>query len=86
MTDLLLQPTGSPTQYEVIADAQIVGRIALFSALRDRNKPWIWTIDLAFTDGRDQTHGFEATREAAMQAFARSWFGRLSRETKTPPC
>ena len=31
MTDLLLQPTGSPTQYEVIADAQIVGRITLSS-------------------------------------------------------
>ena len=27
MTDLFLQPTGSPTQYEVIADAQIVGRV-----------------------------------------------------------
>ena len=46
MTDLLLQPTGNPSQYEVIADEQIVGRIALFSALRDRSKPWIWTIDL----------------------------------------
>jgi hypothetical protein len=29
MTDLLLQPTGNPTQYEVIADGQIVGRIAV---------------------------------------------------------
>ena len=28
MTDLLLQPTGNPSQYEVIADEQIVGRIA----------------------------------------------------------
>ena len=27
------QPTGSPTQYEVIADAQIVGRITLSSSL-----------------------------------------------------
>ena len=68
MTDLLLQPTGNPSQYEVIADEQIVGRIALFRALRDRSKPWIWTIDLAFTDGRERTHGFEATRDAAMQA------------------
>ena len=67
MTNLLLQPTGS-TQYEVIADGQIVGRIALFSALQDRSKLWIWTIDLAFTDGRERTHGFEATRDAAMQA------------------
>jgi hypothetical protein len=28
---VLLGPTGNPTQYEVIADGQIVGRIALFS-------------------------------------------------------
>ena len=74
MTDLLLQPTGNPSQYEVIADEQIVGRIALFSALRDRSEPWIWTIDLAFKDDRDQTHGFEASCEAAMEAFTRCWF------------
>ena len=36
MTDLLLQPTGNPSQYEVVAGEQIVDRIALFSALRDR--------------------------------------------------
>lgn len=73
MTNLLLQPTGS-TQYEVIADGQIVGRIALFYALRNRSKPWVWSIDLAFSDGHDPVHGFAATREAAMQAFTRSWF------------
>jgi hypothetical protein len=72
VTDLLLQPTGNPNQYEVIADAQIVGRIALFSALRDHSKPWVWTIDPAFYEGHDPAHGFEATRQAAMQAFARS--------------
>jgi hypothetical protein len=61
----------------MIADAQIVGRITLFSALRDHPRPWVWTIDLALSDGRDPTHGFEATREGAMRAFARSWFRRL---------
>jgi hypothetical protein len=49
MTDLLLQPTGNPSQYEVIADEQIVGRIALYSALRGHRKPWVWSIDLAFS-------------------------------------
>jgi hypothetical protein len=29
----------------------------------------------AFHKGRDPTHGFAPTREAATQAFARSWFG-----------
>ena len=79
MTDLLLQPTGNPSQYEVVADEHIVGRIALFNALQGHIKPWVWTIDSAFHNGRDQTHGFEATRETAMQAFTRCWF----RENKT---
>ena len=74
MTDLLLRPTGNPSQYEVVADEHVVGRIALFSALQNHRKPWVWTIDAAFSEGRDQTHGFEATRDAAMQAFARCWF------------
>ena len=73
MTDLLLQPTGNPSQYEVIEDEQIVGRISLFHALRDHRKPWVWSIDLAFSAGHERVHGFEATLEAAMQAFARSW-------------
>ena len=75
MTDLFLQPTGSPTQYEVIADAQIVGRITLSSSLRHHSKPWVWSIALAFSDGHDPVHRFEATRGEAMHAFARSWFG-----------
>ena len=78
MTDLQLQSTtGNPSQYEVIADGRIVGRIALYNALRDQSdqsKPWVWSVDFAFQEGRYPTHGFEATREAAMQAFARSWF------------
>ena len=45
---------------------------ALFSALRDHSPPWVWTIDLAFYEGHDPAHGFEATREAAMKAFGRS--------------
>jgi hypothetical protein len=75
MTDLLLQPTGSPTQYEVIADAQIIGRITLSSSLRNDSEPWVWSIDLAFSHGRDPVHGRAAAREAAMHAFVRSWFG-----------
>jgi hypothetical protein len=34
-----------------------------------------WTRTLAYGDHEDRTptHGYEATRQAAMQAFARSW-------------
>ena len=38
MTDLLLQPTANRALYEVIANKQVVGRIAMFGSLR--NKPW----------------------------------------------
>jgi hypothetical protein len=70
VTDLLLRRTGNPSLYEVIADEHIVGRIALFR--RNRGKPWGW---IALKDGREPTYGFEASREAAMEAFARCWFG-----------
>jgi hypothetical protein len=33
--------------------------------------PWQWT--LTCDKGRSLTHGYEPTRKAAMQAFARSW-------------
>ena len=69
LADLMMPP-----QYEVIVGDQIVGRIVLFRALRDDSRPWVWTIDLALSDGRNPTHGFEATCDAAMRAFARSWF------------
>ena len=52
-THLLRQPTGNPSQYEVIKDGQIVGRISLFRALPDERKPWIRSIDLAFRAGHE---------------------------------
>ena len=69
----LTPPSWTPaTQYEVIADGQIVGRISLVGALQ--NKPWMWSIDFTFSEGHEPLYGFEATREAAMQSFAKSWF------------
>jgi hypothetical protein len=67
MTDLLLQPTGDPDDYEVVVDGQVVGRIVLVAGA------WSWAIDTAFRPGRHPVYGFEPTRDAAMQAFARSW-------------
>jgi hypothetical protein len=35
--------------------------------------PWMWTLE-PFGHHEDRTaHGYEATREAAMAAFAKSW-------------
>jgi hypothetical protein len=36
-------------------------------------KPWMWSLAYGQHEDRTPTHGYEPTREAAMQAFARSW-------------
>jgi hypothetical protein len=35
--------------------------------------PWIWTLVFGHHEDRTPTHRYEATREAAMAAFAKSW-------------
>jgi hypothetical protein len=74
MTDLLLRPDveGRGNDYEVIDDGQVVGRISLFSS-SPAGTPWMWSIDFTFLEDREVMRGFSVTREAAMQAFARSW-------------
>jgi hypothetical protein len=76
MTALLLQPSPArgPNDYEVIADDWIVGRIVLSDA-SPAEKPWMWSLDHEVYQGRERTYGYEATREAALQAFARCWSG-----------
>jgi hypothetical protein len=64
--DLLLQPTANRALYEVIANKQVVGRIALFRTVQ--NRPWGW---IAFRPGKEPVYGFEASREDAMQALTR---------------
>jgi hypothetical protein len=34
---------------------------------------WMWTLAFWHHQDRSPTHGYEATREAAMRAFAKSW-------------
>jgi hypothetical protein len=73
MTDLLLRPdVEGGHDYEVMANGQVVGRIGLFAS-SPAGTPWMWSIDFAFRDGRQVARGFSATRDAAMQAFAKSW-------------
>jgi len=35
--------------------------------------PWPWTLAFGQHEDRTTTHGYAATREAAMAAFAKSW-------------
>jgi hypothetical protein len=85
MTDFLLRQVaesrpgceeGSPDDYDVIGPGGlIIGRI--FKAITSPpGTPWMWTLDYGGHEERTPTHGYEATREAATQAFARSWQGK----------
>jgi hypothetical protein len=35
--------------------------------------PWMWTLTFGHHEHRTRTHGYAATREAAIVAFAKSW-------------
>jgi hypothetical protein len=53
-----------------MADGAVVGRI-FHAAAAPVGSPWMWTFD--YHEGRSPKYGYEATREAAMAAFAKSW-------------
>jgi hypothetical protein len=62
----------SDDDYDVIADGTVVGRITK-AAAAPVGTPWLWTLLFGYHEDRTPTHGYEATREAAMAAFAQSW-------------
>jgi hypothetical protein len=84
MTDLLLRKVTEPRagaegqdDYDVIGDVSgghglVVGRIFRASTA-PATTPWMWTLAYGQHEDRTPTHGYERTREAAMQAFSRSW-------------
>jgi hypothetical protein len=59
--------------YDVLADGVVVGRI-MEAAAAPVGLPWMWTLIFDYHEDRSPMHGYEATREAAMAAFAaKSW-------------
>jgi hypothetical protein len=80
MTQLVLKrasasrPSGewSDDDYDVLADGIVVGRI-MRAAAAPLGTPWLWTLAFGHHTDRIPTHGYEATREAAMAAFGKSW-------------
>jgi hypothetical protein len=68
------RPSGqwSEDDYDVLAKGEVVGRIMRVIAAPE-DTPWMWTLGYGHHRNRSPTHGFEATREAAMAAFAKSW-------------
>jgi hypothetical protein len=45
----------------------------LHSLCLDDANSWMWTLAFGYHEDRTPTHGYAATREAAMTAFAKSW-------------
>jgi hypothetical protein len=58
--------------FDVLADGAVVGRIFKVHAA-PVGMPWMWTLAFGQHEDRTPTHGYTATREAAMAAFAKSW-------------
>jgi hypothetical protein len=75
----LKRPDTSPSRewgdhdFDVLADDVVVGRI-MKTQVAPRAKPWVWGIGHNRLKGRSPpTYGYEATRDDAMAAFAKSW-------------
>ena len=70
----LSRPSGqwNDDDYDVLANNEVVGRIFKANAA-PVGSPWIWTLIFPYHEDRTPTYGYEATREAAMEAFAKSW-------------
>jgi len=62
----------SEDEYDVLAKDIVVGRI-MRAIVAPVGSPWFWTLAYGYHRDRKPTHGYVATREAAMAAFAKSW-------------
>src|SRR5262249_48188789 len=70
------RPSGewNDDDFDVVCDGVVVGRI-MKAAAAPVGEPWLWTLAFGQHEDRWPTHGYEATRDAAMAAFAKSWRG-----------
>jgi hypothetical protein len=68
------RPSGewNDDDYDVLAEGVVVGRIFKANAA-PVGEPWMWTLAFGHDEGRTPTHGYAATRDAAMRDFAKSW-------------
>jgi hypothetical protein len=68
------RPSGkwNEDDYDVLAGDVVVGRI-MKAIAAPVGSPWFWTLAFGYHRDRRPTHGYAATREAAIAAFAKSW-------------
>jgi hypothetical protein len=66
--------------YDVLENGVVVGRIFTVPTAPP-GRPWMWASGHSAATVKRAAHGYEATREEAMAAFAKSWRGScLDRE------
>jgi hypothetical protein len=67
------RPSGewSDDDFDVLCDGAVVGRIMKAAAV-PVGQSWMWTLAFGHHEDRTPTHGYAATREAAMTVFAKS--------------
>jgi hypothetical protein len=72
-SDLRLKRTiaSSGKAYAVVRGRRIVGHIKYCDD--SPASRWAWTLAHGYCEDGVRTHGYEATREAALQALSRSW-------------
>jgi hypothetical protein len=58
--------------FDVLANGEVVGRIFKVN-VAPVGHPWMWTLAFGYHRNRATNHGYAATREVAMAAFAKSW-------------
>ena len=63
----------SDDDYDVFEDGVKVGRIFNLDAVAPEGRPWMWASGHAPGTVVRAAHGYAATREEAMAAFAKSW-------------
>jgi hypothetical protein len=68
------RPSGewNDDDFDVLATGVVVGRIFKANAA-PIGSPWLRTLAFGHREDRTPTHGYAATRESAMRAFAKSW-------------
>jgi len=78
------RPSGAwnDDDFDVLADGAVVGRIMKVHAA-PVGSPWMWTLAFGHHEDFTPTHGYAATREDAMSAFAKKLAAGMN-DQKTP--
>jgi hypothetical protein len=63
--------------YDVVWNGVMAGRIFCLDAVGPKDRPWMWASGHSAATIKRAAHGYEATREAAMAAFAKTGGGNI---------